>query len=464
MRPLCTSAVLLKALPKYLPAGAGAHSAASAVSIKYDCRYQGQYSSKSTFIHQQIRYMASTGPPTPVNKEEQKARPTLVTKVMDRVPGVALSTGIMFAGFELAEHLGRLMLEAQGIVGGASPLSGIPVAILLGMMVKNFSPLNVDTRFQPGLKFCTTTVLRGGIICVGSKLSFLEIVSLGTVGVPIVMLSIGTTLLVTQKLGKYLGLSNNLTSLVAAGSSICGVTAITAVAPAINAKQQEISVAVANVVAFGTIGMLAYPHILPHLLSSSQQIGTVMGLAIHDTSQVMGAALTYQTVHGDDMVLKCAAVTKLTRNLFLAAVVPYLTLMSKKNDQALNHAAIGTLTENHPKTDPFQRITEIVPLFVIGFVGASAIRSGGDIMLASDMLAYGLFDASHWKAACNMVGNDIGGHYFLGTAMAAVGLSTAKESLKGVGYKPFVLGLAGASITACTGLTSVVVLGFFGLI
>ncbi len=120
-------------------------------------------------------------------------------------------------------------------------------------------------------------------------MSALEIVSLGMVGVPVVCASIVTTMYVTDRLGTAMKLSPNMMSLIAAGSSICGVTAITALSPAIKANQQEISIAVANVVAFGTIGMLSYPYLLPHVLTSSQQIGTVMGLGIHDTSQVMGS-------------------------------------------------------------------------------------------------------------------------------------------------------------------------------
>jgi uncharacterized membrane protein YadS len=348
------------------------------------------------------RCLSSSTPPLqqhPELKPKDKKDGVLET-FSQRLPGVTLSVGIMAAGFELAEHLGRLLLEMQGIVG-ASPISGIPVAILLGMAIKNLSPFKIGDKFAPGLKFCTTTVLRGGIICVGAKLSFVEMLSLGTVGVPIVMLSIGTTLFVTQKMGKYLGLSNNLTSLVAAGSSICGVTAITAVAPAINANQKDISIAVANVVAFGTVGMLAYPHLLPHILHTSQQIGTVMGLAVHDTSQVMGAALTYQAVHGDDVVLKCAAVTKLTRNLFLAPVVPYLALQARtataKDDDHSGSPPAPASSSAVPSKSIISKVTDVVPMFVLGFVGMSLVRSGGDMMLANDMLAYGLFPESSWK-------------------------------------------------------------------
>ena len=85
----------------------------------------------------------------------------------------------------------------------------------------------------------------------------------------------------------------------------------------------------ANVVAFGLFGMLVYPYLAHALLPGSAAIGLFLGTAVHDTSQVVGAALTYRQIYGDDVVLRVATVTKLTRNLFLAAVIPMLTWLHR---------------------------------------------------------------------------------------------------------------------------------------
>ena len=90
-----------------------------------------------------------------------------------------------------------------------------------------------------------------------------------------------------------------------------GVTAITACAPAIKANQQEVSFAVANVVAFGTIGMLVYPYLAHSMLGSSQAIGTFLGLAIHDTSQVV-SCLSFRPV-----LLVCCTTNEMFFLLFL---------------------------------------------------------------------------------------------------------------------------------------------------
>ena len=111
------------------------------------------------------------------------------------------------------------------------------------------------------------------------------------------------------------------------------MTAIVSTAPAIDADEREVAYAVANVVAFGLFGMLVYPYLAHALLPGSAAIGLFLGTAVHDTSQVVGAALTYRQIYGDDVVLRVATVTKLTRNLFLAAVIPLLTWMHRRSAQ-----------------------------------------------------------------------------------------------------------------------------------
>lgn len=149
-------------------------------------------------------------------------------------------------------------------------MSGIPVAILMGMAVNNAVKLPDSVR--PGLKFCSATALRAGIVCVGAKLSAMDIVSLGVMGVPAVVTSIGAGLMFVTWAGKQAGLAPRMTALIAAGTSICGVTAITALAPAIKANQKEVAFAVANVVAFGTAGLLVYPYLAHAAFANSEQV------------------------------------------------------------------------------------------------------------------------------------------------------------------------------------------------
>jgi uncharacterized integral membrane protein (TIGR00698 family) len=369
-----------------------------------------------------------------------------VTTLLARFPGVLASAVVMFAGFELADVLGRMLLAARGLTG-ASPISGVPVAIVIGLLLRNLLPL--PRTLSAGLKFCTTTILRLGIVLVGIKLSVIEMARLGVAGVPVVMAAIVTGLVFVTWFNRQLGLPPRLGTLIAAGTSICGVTAIVSTAPAIDADEREVAYAVANVVAFGLFGMLVYPYLAHALLPGSAAIGLFLGTAVHDTSQVVGAALTYRQIYGDDVVLRVATVTKLTRNLFLAAVIPLLTWMHRR--------AAHDPTGRHDRRATSWR--SLVPTFVIGFVAMAVVRSIGDAMLGSDGRALGIWDRPGWADITSLIGDTIGARWLLGTAMAAVGLNTSFAVFKGVGLKPFVVGLAGALVVGAVGFAMALLLG-----
>ena len=352
----------------------------------------------------------------------------------------------MLAGFSLADTIGQALLAARGL-SGASPVSGVPVAIVLGLLLRNLLPL--PQTLNPGLKFCTTTLLRLGIVFVGIKLSVVEMARLGAAGIPVVLAAIVTGLVFVTWFNKRLGLPPRLGTLIAAGTSICGVTAIVSTAPAIDADEREVAYAVANVVAFGLFGMLVYPYLAHALLPGSAAIGLFLGTAVHDTSQVVGAALTYRQIYGDDAVLRVATVTKLTRNLFLAAVIPILTWMHQK-DGGAGHGA--------KKASSWR---SLVPSFVIGFVAMAIVRSIGDAMLGYGQLALGVWDKAGWSALASLVGDKIGAQWLLGTAMAAVGLNTNFAVFKGVGLKPFAVGMAGAIVVGLVGFAMAAMLGRF---
>jgi uncharacterized integral membrane protein (TIGR00698 family) len=246
----------------------------------------------------------------PAIEDEVRSPPSIV-------PGLALSAATAFGGFQTASILSTAL---------AIPVSGIPVSILLGMAIKNCSGYP-DTTFKPGITFATKTVLQTGIVCVAAKLSFGEIITTGWSSIPVVVSAVGAGLVFIPAAGRFAGLPQSMTYLLTAGTSICGVTAITALAPAIQAPPRDVAVAVANTVLFGTVGMLTFPYLFHWLCeANSIQVGMMLGVSIHDTSQVLGSALSYKEIYGNDEVaFQTAAVTKLLRNLGLAFAIPFLS-------------------------------------------------------------------------------------------------------------------------------------------
>lgn len=364
--------------------------------------------------------------------------------ILKIIPGAALAASLMLLALPLADVIGTGILSLQGIdpTGKASPLSGVLVAIVLGIVVSNL--VKLPESLQAGIAFSTTKLLRLGIIFVGINLSLLDVLKLGAWGVPVVAIAIASGLVFVSWFNRALKLPERLGTLIAAGTGICGVTAIVSTAPAIKADEREVAYAVANVTLFGLLGMFLYPYIAPMVLETSEQIGLFLGTAVHETSQVVGAALTYKEVFGDEVALKAATVTKLTRNLFLAVVVPLLALFYLKR-QATSPASVS--------------VKKLLPVFVLGFVAMALVRSLGDLTLQSGG-AFGIWDSTSWKALTTQI-NFWGSRYLLGTAMAAVGLNTSFAVFKGVGLKPFLVGFVGALVVGVVGLALALLVGQF---
>lgn len=326
-----------------------------------------------------------------------------------------------------------------------------------------------QTIFKPGVTVATKTVLQTGIVCVAAKLSVTDVMSTGMHSLPVVVAAMTSGLLYIPAAGKALGLPTKQSLLLAAGTSVCGVTAITALAPALKAPPRDVAVAVANTVAFGTVGMLLYPSVFHEVcMASSEQAGMCLGVAIHDTSQVLGSALAYKETYGDTVAFEVAAVTKLLRNVGLAVVLPTLTYVyhkeqdrqNKEQEQSGVDASNGTATSTNsegktpkgPETvSGLATFTKYVPPFLIAFLGMSAVRSLGDIAIVPSVLGDDANDLYlNYRAAMNFIGNDLS-KAALGTAMAGVGLSTQTSTLKGVGWKPFAVGGSGALVVGGTG-------------
>ena len=439
----------------------------------------------------------SLGPVTQTEEDKQSPSPSPAqgqSALFAALPGVATAAGVMQCSFTAADHLGVAMLSAQGLdaaaaAAAASPISGVPVAIVAGLALSNaaIGPLALRERLKPGLDLCKGPVMQAGIVSIGLKLSLVDVASLGVAGLPIVAGCVGVGLGFVRWLNARLGLPPRLGALIAAGTSICGVTAITALAPAIRATEREVSFAVANVVAFGLIGMLAYPYLAHAVFAHSEQVGVFLGTAIHDTAQVMGAAATYAQMYDDEVVLKVAALTKLSRNLLLAGVIPALAVVSAR-DVAAAEARPATSSGSQQQTPAYddtagpelhsdapsraqaqslpapdslwRSLVKHTPTFLYGFVGAVALRSAGDAGVGADGLgqALGLIEPDAWASIISTVPS-FGAHYLLGTAMASVGLSTSFRVFKGVGLKPFAVGMCGAAVVGTAGFTAATFLG-----
>ncbi len=369
-------------------------------------------------------------------------------KIIAYIPGVLLCIGVILIGIYLADLLGLLLIELDILpAGSASPISGIFVAILLGILVRN--TIGVSEVFMSGVQYSLKYLLRAGIILLGLRLSLAEALKLGAWGLPLIIICISSGLAVTLYFTKKMNQSRRLGTLIACGTGICGVTAIMATAPVVKAKDDEISYAVANITIFGLVSMLFYPYLANVFFADAPvKAGLFLGTAIHDTAQVTGAALIYNQMYDMEKVVDVATVTKLTRNLFIIAVIPFISYLFYKNNQTSD----TKIAENIPKWH------QLVPLFVIGFLFLALLRTIGDLMIRKGYSAFGVLNMSAWESFYTSL-SSFGSTYLLGAAMAGVGLSTNLKMFKGLGFKPFLIGLIAAFSVS---LVSFILISLFG--
>ena len=314
---------------------------------------------------------------------------------------------------QLSNYIGIELLNLE-----KSPISPIIIAIILGLLISN-SVKNMY-NYSEGFAFSIKYLLKLGIIFLGIRLSISDILLYGSQGLLVIIPCIAISIFIVSNLRKYFQVSDNLSLLIAVGTSICGATAIVALAPAINAKKEEISYAIANITVFGLIAMFLYP-LLGFIVfnDNSLAVGVFLGTSIHETAQVAGSGMIYAEQYENPSVLDIATVIKLVRNTMMVMVIPLLAYVARKNSKQNNKI----------------NIRSIFPYFIIGFLVFGMIRTIGDQFeyqigseLWNNFIMYIKFSAE----------------LLLIIAMSAVGYNTKLDKFKNLGLKPFYLGFIAA--------------------
>ncbi len=344
------------------------------------------------------------------------------------LPGVALTGLVAWLGLQASERIGTDLLGFS-----RSPISGIMMAIVLGLIVGNLIAL--PSAYRAGIQFSVKRLLRAGIILLGIRLALGDVFRFGTLALPLIGLCIGGALIFTRWFGERLRLSARMSALVAIGTSICGATAIVATGPAIDARDEEVAYAVANITVFGILAMLFYPY-LAHLLFPNDPTasGLFLGTSIHETAQVAGSGLIYAQVFGAQQTLDVATVTKLIRNVFIAVMVPLMTYLYRRQ----------TVHEGRQAASFFS----LFPVFILGFVLMAALRTIGDVTLVNGT-AFGLLAEAEWTALTRTI--QALSEALLAMAMAGVGLATSLRQLRALGLRPLYVGFGAA---VCVGALS----------
>ena len=272
--------------------------------------------------------------------------------------------------------------------------SVLTIAIILGVIYGNSLYKGIPQEWLPGIKFSQQYILRLGIILYGFRITFQEIVNVGKTGIIIDLIIILTTFIIGTFVGyKILKLDKDTAMLTAAGSSICGAAAVLATESVLESESYKAAVAVATVVIFGTISMFLYPFLYKISGMTAQNFGIYIGSTVHEVAQVVAAGKSVS-----DIAMDTAVIVKLTRVMLLAPFLFILGLFMNKNKK--NHV--------------------IIPWFALIFIGVAGFNSF-HFLSENIVKAINKFDT-----------------FLLAMAMAALGMETNLNKIKGVGIKPLI--------------------------
>ncbi len=327
---------------------------------------------------------------------------SLSSKFLRLIPGVTLLAAIGLAGKFLERNI-NAYAKAHHV-----PFPNIEYvlwAILIGLVISNV--FGLAEIFKPGVATYEFW-LKAGIVLLGSRFLLGDVAKLGGVSLLLVAIEILGSLAFMTWLGHLFGLKPKLTTLLAVGSAVCGVSAIIATQGAIDAEEEDSSFAIAAILALGAIALFTFPLIGHALHLSDHAYGIWAGLAVDNTAEATAAGALYS-----DAAAKLAVLTKTTRNALIGFVVlAYAIYWASKGQAHSVSNKAGFLWQKFPK-------------FVLGFLLVSLLATVG--FFTKDQNT-SLGNLSRWA--------------FLLT-FAGVGLRTNFKQMRHQGVRPFAVGFIG---------------------
>lgn len=276
-----------------------------------------------------------------------------------------------------------LVLSVSGFV--SAPLA-LAIGIAYGLLLENPWPTQT-ARAGKGL-------LKLSVIGLGFGIAITQVWEVGRNGILYTMIGIAATLLFGWALGRLLGVPSNTTSLVSFGTAICGGSAIAAMAPVIDADDEEIAASLATVFTLNAVALFTFPAIGEWLNLGQREFGLWAALAIHDTSSVVGAGAVYGTT-----ALAVATTVKLARAVWIAPITLFAAWRRRNSGPVA------------------------IPWFIAGFLLASVIRA----VLPQHIEVWELF-ADLAKQA-------------LVATLFLIGTGMTRSVIRAVGARPLVLGV-----------------------
>jgi uncharacterized integral membrane protein (TIGR00698 family) len=305
-------------------------------------------------------------------------------------------------------------------------IGGAVFGIVLGILINN--TIGKPEATKQGITFTSKKILQWAIIVLGAGLSLTQVWKTGLSSFSVMIFTLTAAFVSAYGIGKLLGVSSNLKSLIGVGTAICGGSAIAAISPIIEADDMEVAYSISTIFLFNVMAVLIFPP-LGHLLNfSDKAFGLFAGTAINDTSSVVAAGYAYSNAAGE-----YATIVKLTRTTMIipiSLIFSFITALKKKK------ASQGNSQVNY-------KLSKIFPWFILWF------------LVASLMNTLGLFNSTT-VGQINKIGK-----FMIVMALSAIGLNSDFKKMLKTGVKPIILGFI---VWFIVSVTSIIVQYYTGQI
>lgn len=288
-------------------------------------------------------------------------------------------------------------------------ISASVISLLIGMLLNPF--LFQHKIFAGGIKFASKQVLRIAIVLMGLTLSFTQVLQVGKYSLIVMCFTLLAAFGGGYWLGKLFRMDWKLSSLISAGTGICGGSAIAAIAPTIDAKDRDIAYAISATFIFDVLMVILFPIAGRYFGMSDIGFGLWTGTAVNDTSSVVAAGYAFSDVAGAYSVI-----VKLTRTLSIIPTVMIFSIINAKINQ--ENQDTGKKAVSRSKVN----FKKIFPYFILLFLLMVAIKSTGIITETTSSSA-----------------SDIS-KFFMVMALGAIGLKTNFKEVSRSGFKPMMHG------------------------
>ena len=298
-----------------------------------------------------------------------------------------------------------LAVAASAIGDRIAWLGGAGCGILSGVILASL--FKFPQMLKPGFTAAGKQVLQTAVILLGAGLNLAAVWRTGLETLGLMLVTISAVFLAAWLIGRRLGVEGANRDLIAAGTAICGGSAIAAVAPVIKAKDEEISYSISVVFLFNLAAVIIFP-LLGHLLNLSPEIfGVWAGTAVNDTSSVMAAAFAYNAES-----VPTATLVKMTRTVMIVPMALIFSLVSARRFRNCpENAAEGGFS-----------LTKVFPWFVLGFLMMSVWTTWGGL-------------PENWAEGCKAAGK-----FLIVVALSGIGLNTDLRKILAAGLRPMILG------------------------